>query len=167
MTSIVVYHGRLPGVTVERGELMWGKCERDGKQVLATIVARPSSREAFVKLSTDDFSIAGEAAAVYGGNLVGEGAICQLVNCSIDVSSCFTSVMGLLTEALEARNGGDAFLMGSLEQWSFALSQVLPEVLPWDGSMRISPVVIGVLVKQLDGHLRSAYAKTPGLRPGS
>lgn len=165
MSSIVVYHGLLPSVTVEHGELMWENCEGGGKQVLATIVARPSCREAYVKLTTDESSIEGTADAIYDCDLAREVTIDQLANGPINVSSCFTSVMGVLTEAFEVKKGGDTFLVGSLEQWSFALSQVLPKVLPWDGPVRVSPAVIEAIVRELDGHLCSAYFKIPGIRP--
>jgi hypothetical protein len=188
MSPIVVFHGRLPAVTVERGELTWENCDGDGQQVFATIVAIPSCREAHVQLTTAECLIDGAAAYInrcdlaegerYLSTLHGlidslmdklEGpwaiALDQLSTGPICPSSCFTSLMGLLTEAFDIREKGDAFLFGSLAQWSFALSEVLPKVLPWDGSAKLSPSLIAALVEELDAHLRSAYPKIPGIWP--
>ncbi|MGF6809535.1 hypothetical protein OKW30_004661 [Paraburkholderia sp. Clong3] len=156
MSSIAVYQGSLPGVTVEQGELVWESHERDGKQVLATIVARRFCCEVDVVLTTDEYSTKRTAAVLNSCDSPEEERIDQLLNSPISVSSCFTSVMGLLTEAFEAQKSGEAFLFGSLEQWSFALSQLLPKVFPWHGPVRISPAHVKTLVAELDAHLHSA-----------
>lgn len=164
MSSVVVYHGSLPGVTVEQGELVWGGYERDGKQVLVTIVARRFCCEVDVALTTDEYSTKRTGAALNSCDIPDEERIHQLLNSPISASNCFTSVMGLLTEAFEAKKSGEAFLLGSLKQWSFALSQVLPKVLPWRGPVRISPADVKTLVAELDGHLHSADAGASRIR---
>lgn len=165
MSSIVVFRGRLPGVTAEHGELVWKNSDSDGMQVFATVIARRSCREVYVELTTDESSLDGAATGVGVRDVSGEGMTEQLFNNALGVTSLYTNVMGLLTEAFERKKTDDAFLFGSLEQWSSALSQVLPKILPWDGPVRLSIADMNPLIKELDAHLRSAYPGSSTIPP--
>lgn len=68
-----------------------------------------------------------------------------------------------MTEAFEAKDGGEAFLFGNLEQWSIALNATLAKLLPWEGNIRLSPAYLEEMVAELDSHLFSAYPKIPSV----